>query len=129
MSDLKPHGISVTIAGEEVKILFSIGAIDEVQSECNLGIFDVMEKILQASHMILKHDVVQTFATTLSVIVNYNNVDFQTTTEDILDAVLLDEYPALASAMLDAFGISMPEKDEDEDDDDDEDRIKKKRKA
>ena len=130
MSDLRPHGREIEIAGEKLQILFPIGAIDEIQSECNLGIFDVMEKILQASHLILKHDVVSTFAKTLAVVINWNNSDFQVTPEDVLDTVLLDDYPMLANTMLDAFGVSLPEQDDDdEDDDEDEEKVKKKRKA
>lgn len=127
MSDLRPHGETVTIAGEEVKLLFPIGAIDELQSECNLGVFDIMEKILQAAQMVLRHDVVETFTTTLSVIINYNNQNFQVTPDDVADAVLLDEYPKIASALISAFGLSLPEKDEDEDDDEEGDGVKKKK--
>ena len=128
MSDLRPHGVKVEITNETVELLFPIGAIDEIQSECNLGIFDVMERILQSSHMVLTHDVVDVFSKTLAVVINYNNSDYQVTPDDLLDAILLDQYPQLASAMLDAFGVSLPEKDEDEDDDEEE-TIKKKKTA
>ena len=126
MSDLRPHGVDITLQGESLRLLFPIIVIDEIQAECDAGIFDVMQKIIQASNMDLKSETIETFEKVLATVINHNNNNFPTVTPDeIGDMVTLDNYVTISQALLESFGLSMPESDED-DDFDDEDEVKKK---
>lgn len=47
MSDLKPRGIPVKLAGVERKLLFTLNAIDAVESKYEEPILDVLEKMFK----------------------------------------------------------------------------------
>ncbi len=122
-TDLNPRGVKITIGGEEYEILFTINAIDAIQTETSLPIFDVMEKILHSAYGNLDPENLRTFRTVLTILLQ--ETDPEMTEEKVGKAVIITEYGEIAGAMLKAFGVSVPEPDEDDDDDDEEDETEK----
>jgi len=47
MSDLKPTGIEVELHGEQRKLLFTLNAIDTVQTEYDSTMIEVLQKMMQ----------------------------------------------------------------------------------
>ena len=112
MSDLRPKGVHVTIGGEEFELLFTIGAIEDIQEATGLGLFDVMQKIASAVDGNTSKETLKCYKAVLHVMTGKD--------EEFFRKIPWGEYAPLAKKMLEAFGISLPDPDEDEDDDDEE---------
>ena len=114
MSDLNPHGVKVNIGGEEHELLFTVNVIDEIQSTVGKPLFDAMGDVSRAVYDINDLEALKSFKAVLAILVNEGggNTDAKT----IGKKILWTEISALARAMVEAFGISLPEPDEDEDD-------------
>lgn len=117
MSDLRPTGIPLTLAGKTYPILFTISAIDEIQAACNLALPDVIERIAQAAAGVTDMDTLVVFRCVLSVLLSESTKERITVT-DAGNMVRRGEYPAVAWIILAAYVESMPEPEEDEEEED-----------
>ncbi len=117
MSDLRPEGIQVELGGEERRLLFTVNVIDEIQSRMDEGIFDVMDHIAAAADGDFSHEAIRAFCSVVAILVN-GGEDGPLTDRDVGRMVTKDSYRSTAWAVLAAFGLSMPERDEDDEDED-----------
>ena len=113
MSDLKPHGVKILLGGEEHELLFTINGIDEIQSTMNLPLFEAMSKVAGAADGSTDPETLKAFRTILTILLQ--DAGMETDEKKVGRLVLWGEYRQIAGAILEAFGISLPEPDEDED--------------
>lgn len=113
MSDLRPNGIKVEIGGQERNLLFTINVIDEIQASCNMPLFDAMGIIAGAAGGQMDHETLVVYRHMLTALLNRENQG-NLTEKEVGEMVDLQSYIPMAVAMLQAYGISMPERDEDE---------------
>ena len=114
MSDMRPAGIAVTVGGVERHILFTLAAVDEIQSKYKMPVSDVIAKM---------SDEMEVYQTLVSIIASLINDEIVRTesgegpvTEEWLKRnITVPECDGIIAAILQAYGISVPEKDEDED--------------
>lgn len=117
MSDLRPNGVKIAVAGQEYELLFTINVIDEIQASCNMALFDVIGMIAGAAAGETDHETLKVYRSVLTALLNRNARE-QLTEVQVGDAVEWKEYQMIATAMLRAYGISMPENEDDEQEDD-----------
>lgn len=113
MSDLKPKGIKVELGGQERKILFTINAIDEIQTRCNQALFDAVKFVAGAADGATDADTLKNFRLILTILLNSNNTE-EVTEQEVGDWVTLGNYRHIAWAILKAYGFSLPDPDEDD---------------
>lgn len=118
MSDLRPRGVSVEIGGQERKLLFTINAIDEIQEKCNLPLLDAVAFVAKAADGAMDRETLGRFRTIATVLINSEKGE-NFSEEEIGYIITLENYFKVARAILEAYGISLPDPDEDEDEDDD----------
>lgn len=116
MSDLNPHGVKVSVGGEEHELLFTIFVIDEIQSKIGRPLFDVINDVTRAVYTVDDLDALRTFLSVLTILINAED-DGKRTEKELGKKIIWNEITTLAKAMVEAFGISLPEPDEDEDED------------
>lgn len=112
MSDLNPHGVKVHIGGEEHELLFSVYVIDEIQSKAGKPLFDVMGEVSRAIYDINDLAALKSFRAVLAILLNADGAG--TAEEEMAKKILWTDVAPLARAMVEAFGISLPEPDDEE---------------
>lgn len=117
MSDLRPNGIKVEIGGQERNLLFTINVIDEIQASCNMPLFDAIGIIAGAAGGETDHETLTVYRFMLTALLNRVS-DTPLTEKEVGEMVDWLHYGKIAAAMLEAYGISMPERDEDDLEDD-----------
>lgn len=118
MSDLKPSGVVVELGGQEHKILFTINAIEEIQSSCNKPLYDAMEFVVKAACGDMSKETLVTYRSVVTALLNAEN-NGNLTEKEVGEMVTLENYTSVAQRILNAFGISNPDPDEGDDEDDD----------
>lgn len=118
MSDLQPKGISITIGGVERHLLFTLAAVDEIQAEYG-------EPVSEVIRMMADDEQVSAVAFRLIYILvndeiarqrHFDGSDEALITEQELKwMITIHDIPDLVGAILQAYGISLPETEEDED--------------
>lgn len=113
MSEMRPSGIAVTVGGVERHVLFTLAVVDEIQSKYELPVSEVITKM---------SDELEYYPAMLSIITALINDEIIRTgsgdpvTEDQMKRMItVPECDGITAAILQAYGISVPEKDEDED--------------
>lgn len=115
MSDLRPTGIPITLGGEQRNLLFTINAIDEVQSQTGKSMDDVIEELTDQKTSL------QTLKLLVTVLINdeirkeryYGRSEAKEVTEEEVGWMLSQENIVEATAaVLRAYGYSLPEPDE-----------------
>ena len=124
MSDLRPHGVKINLGGEEYQLLFTINAIDEIQTEMNLPLFEAISKVAGAADGSTNPETLKAFRKVLTILLQDAGADL--TEKDVGRIVTWGDFRDYAGAILEAFGISLPEPSEDDDDDEDDDDSPKK---
>lgn len=122
MSDLNPHGVKVSVGGEEHELLFTIFVIDDIQSKIGRPLFDVMNDVTRAVYTVDDIDALRSFLSVLTILINAD--DGKATEKELGKKILWNEITTLARAMVEAFGISLPEPDDEEEDSEDDDSPK-----
>ena len=113
MSDMRPSGIAVTVGGVERHVLFTLAAVDEIQSKWNLPVSEVIAKMSD------EMEVYPAMLSIISALINdeiaRNNLGDPVTEEELKRQITVPECDGIIAAILMAYGVSVPEKDEDED--------------
>ena len=113
MSDMRPSGIAVTVGGVERHVLFTLAVVDEIQSKYNLPVSEVIAKM---------SDEMEVYPVIVSIITSLINDEIirtgsgdPVTEEWAKRNITVPECDGIIAAILQSYGISVPEKDEDED--------------
>lgn len=118
MSNLNPKGIPIVLGGVERKLLFTLNVMDEIQSHYEKTVFEVLGLLGDAN--------TQTRAVRYLLMVLLNDeaerekfrnkdTDLKVLSEkEVGWLVSYDNLAEVVSAIIRAYGISMPEPDEDE---------------
>ena len=114
MSDMRPSGIAVTVGGVERHVLFTLAVVDEIQSKYNLPVSEVITKM---------SDEMEVYPVLVSIIASLINDEIirketgedPVTEEWLKRNITVPECDGIITAILQSYGISVPEKDEDED--------------
>lgn len=114
MSDLKPKGIIVEIAGKEHELLFTINAIETIQEKCNAALVDTIRSVARVADGKLKKPYLLDLCTVIAVLCQKEGTNY--TAADFDGAIKPTEYPKIALKILEAYGISLPEPDEEDED-------------
>lgn len=120
MSDLNPHGVKVSVGGEEHELLFTIFVIDEIQSKIGRPLFDVINDVTRAVYTVDDLEALRTFLSVLTILINAED-DGKRTEKELAKKIVWNEITTLARAVVEAFGISLPEPDDEDEDEDSED--------
>ncbi len=120
MSDLNPHGVKVSVGGEEHELLFTIFVIDEIQSKIGRPLFDVINDVTRAVYTVDDLEALRTFLSVLTILINAED-DGKRTEKELGKKIIWNEITILAKAVVEAFGISLPEPDDEDEDEDPED--------
>lgn len=117
MSDLRPKGVEVELGGQSHKILFTINAIDQIQEKCNMPLFDAVKYVADAADGKKDHDTLVNMRTIMTVLLN-DEEEGRLTEKEVGRLITLENYTKTAWAVLQAYGISIPDPDEDDSDED-----------
>lgn len=117
MSELQPRGVPITIGGKERRFLFTLSAVDEVQTEFGMPVSQVIEKLAD------NNEIIDTAARIALILLNGDierdrkknngNEPLWTETElkDEIDVTMMER---LAWTILKCYGMSVPDLEEDE---------------
>lgn len=116
MSDLRPKGIPVMINGEERHLLFTLNAIDEIQDHFDAPMTEVWDKLTD------KRESEKTIRYLICTLLNdeaareqRNGKELKSYTEEEVGwAITVENVNEIMMALLDAYGLSLPEPDEDD---------------
>lgn len=118
MSDLRPRGIPIELDGVERHFLFTLNTIDELQETYGKNLYEVLTDLTQegGTAPMLRNIVAFLLNQEAARNKRLGGPELPEVTEkDVGDMVGVDNYYEVLSAVLRAYGISMPEADEDED--------------
>lgn len=118
MSDLRPKGVEIEIGGQKHRLLFTLNAIDEIQEKCNLSLYDAIQYVVKAAYGEMDHNIIHNFLIIVAALIN-DECDDDLSIKEVGKMIDHVNYVKTARAVMEAFGISMPEPDEDFEDDDD----------
>lgn len=120
MSDLNPKGASIVLGGVERKLLFTLNVMDEIQSHYDKTVFEALKllidpmqqtKVVKFLLMTLLNDEAEREKA------RNKDTDLKVLSEkEVGWLVSYDNLAEVVSAMLKAYGMSMPEPDESEKD-------------
>ena len=116
MSDLRPRGTPVVIDGEERRLLFTLNAIDEIQDHFDAPMSDVWDKLTD------KRESDKTIRYLICTLLNdeaareqRNGKELKSYTEEEVGwGITVENVNEIMMALLDAYGLSLPEPDEDD---------------
>lgn len=115
MSDLRPKGATITIDGTERNLLFTLNVIDEIQDHYDMAMTEVWDKLTD------KREAEKTMRYLLCTLLNdeaerekRNGRELKNYTEKEVGWIIsVDDVDEILSALLKAYGVSLPEPDED----------------
>ena len=119
MSDLRPTGAPVVIGGQEYNILFTIGAIETIQENCNKALVETMPAISNIANYRTDADDLRTFYNVVAAFLTVNSGK-KVTADDIDGIMKPTEMQKIAITLMEAYGFSMPDPDSDDEDSEDE---------
>lgn len=120
MSDLNPRGVQVEVCGEQRSLLFTLNAIDAVQSELDMPVLEALDIMLNDRAKQPKF-----VKTMLKILLDSeaDRVKLQTgqdlrrfSEEEIGMLIGMDNVLDIIVVIFKAYGISMPESSEEETD-------------
>ena len=115
MSDLKPKGSRIVFDGEERELLFTLNAVEQLQEETDLPLDALMQQFLQ-------EDTERMLLVILRILLNdeaerrqyFENKELPRYEEkDMRWLVTMSNIVEYITAVLEAYGISMPKAEED----------------
>lgn len=115
MSDLRPRGVSVEIDGVERYMLFTLNAIDELQEYYKEDLGTIIDRLTD------KEEAVSTLRQILATLLNdeaereaVSGKELKRyTVKEVGWLVSLDNQEQILLAILEAYGLSLPEGEED----------------
>ena len=121
MSDLRPQGIKVNIGGQERNLLFTINAIDEIQTKCNMPLYDAVGFVAGAADGKMDHETIVNYRAVVTALLN--NDDGGLTEKEVGGLITLENYRHVAWSVMEAYGITLPDPDEDDEFEEDDEEI------
>lgn len=115
MSDLRPKGIPITLGGEQRDLLFTVNAIDEIQSATDRPVDEVVHDLQD------KMQAVKTLRFLMTVLINDDirrkrrtgrTEEKPLSEEEVGWMLTQDNIVEATGAVLVAYGVSLPEPDE-----------------
>lgn len=98
-------------------LLFTLSVIDEIQAETGLELFDAMQHVVKASALNLDKETRENYTKIVRALLNDTGKDYSE--KDVKRMLSMENYQRVAIAIMQAFGLSIPEQDDDDDDDED----------
>ena len=121
MSDLRPQRRALLLGGEQHELLFSLAAVDEVQSSLNLPIFDAIRAIFAVAEGKVTEKGLEILAGVLAALLRANG-EPGATALGVIRQLKPETLTGTALQVAALFTEDAPEADdEDDDDEDDED--------
>ncbi len=122
MSDLRPVGIPVNFDGEERHLLFSINAIEELETQFQKPIFEILTDITETNDTERVKKIRKVTTILLNAQIECYNLTHQdqkeNVTEKYVGAFLTGGFSGTAETMLlkilEAYAISIPEPEEED---------------
>lgn len=111
MSDLRSQGVKAMLGEEEVKLLFTLNVIDEIQNQCKMPLHDAMEYVGRFYDRRIDDDTVKIYRKIATILINAQGENTRTEDEIGEQLSLLDGF---SGKILAAYGLSMPETDVDD---------------
>mgnify|MGYP006990037870 CR=1 FL=1 len=118
MSDLRPHGVKVSLDGVERHLLFTLNAVDEIQEHFELPLPEVMQKLIkdESSFDVLKDILIILFNDEVERLsyaggkcelekVDERQIGWMLTENNVMEAI---------TAVLLAYGCDLPDPDSDD---------------
>lgn len=116
MSDLRPKGTPVVINGEERNLLFTLNVIDEIQDHYDAPMTEVWDRLTdkRESEKTIRY-LVCTLLNDEAAREQRNGKELKSYTEEEVGwAITVENVNEIMMALLDAYGLSLPEPDEDD---------------
>ena len=120
MSDLRPRGVEIELGGKKRNLLLTVNVIDDIQESCNMPLIDAVMVVAGAADGKTDRDTLVILRKVMAAFLNREDTE-EITEEEIGDLIHIGNYRQAAAAVLQAYGISVPEPDEDEDESENED--------
>lgn len=118
MRDLRPKGVSVELAGVERKLLFTLNAIDAVQSRFNMPVLDALGKMFEPNeqnkavrdilYLLLEDE------TEREKYFNPENAPAPVTDQEVGWMVNTLNRDEISMKIIQAYGLSIPEAEEED---------------
>ena len=119
MSDVKPRGVPIELDGATRHFFFTLNVIDQLEDEYDKTLYEIVDELTvtnRNSHML--RDVVTVLLNSeaeRNVRLGADTAQMAVSQEDVGEMIGLDNYNEVLRAVLEAYGVSLPEKEEDED--------------
>lgn len=116
MSDLKPRGIPFCFDGTERYFLFTLNTIDAIQEKYGKSIFDIIEEIVkdEVPSKLLREIVKIMLNAEASRAATKGKKIPEVTDQDVGEMIGMDNYWGVVGALMQAYGISMPQAEDDD---------------
>ena len=113
MSALRPRGVKIELGGNSYEFLFTLNAIEQIQDETGMTLQECIRSLTEPE------TVTRTLRTTAKILINDYLERTESEPELLTDKtvgwiVTLENQADVLVAILQAYGLSMPEPDEDE---------------
>ena len=119
MSDVKPRGVPIELDGATRHFFFTLNVIDQLEDEYDKTLYEIVDELTvtnRNSHML--RDVVTVLLNSeaeRNVRLGADTAQMAVSQEDVGEMIGLDNYNEVLRTVLEAYGVSLPEKEEDED--------------
>lgn len=128
MSDMRPEKTEVMLGGKKRTLLFTLNAIDMIQSRCNMTLYDVIREVARIADNEIDHDALVALRSVVTALINEWE-EKELSEEEVGKMLTKGNMEQVAWKVIEAYGISVPEPDEDSEEDEDEDEDDPKREA
>ena len=116
MSDLRPRGIPIVFDGVERHFLFTLNLIDEIQEKYGKNLLKVLDQMVkedQSEHTL--RDITMMLLNDEAERAERRGQEIPRVTEaDVGEMIGMDNYWDVVKAILEAYGISLPEPEEED---------------
>lgn len=116
MSDLRPRGIPIIFDGVERHFLFTLNLVDEIQEKYGKNLLQVLDQMVkedQSEHTL--RDITVMLLNDEAERAERRGQEIPKVTEaDVGEMIGLDNYWDVVKAILEAYGISLPEPEEED---------------
>ena len=116
MSDLRPRGVPIVFDGVERHFLFTLNLIDEIQEKYDKNLLKVLDQMVkedQSEHTL--RDITMMLLNDEAERAKRRGEEIPKVSEaDVGEMIGLDNYWDVVKAILEAYGISLPEPEEED---------------
>lgn len=120
MSDLKPRGVPIELDGVTRHLFFTLNVIDQLEEEYDQTLYETIEELTvaeQNNHML--RDIVTVLLNCeaeRNARLRADAAQLTVSQEDVGNMIGLDNYYEVLKAVMEAYGISIPESEEGDED-------------